>query len=61
MVIDPAHYGSLPRRERTRAPEIATPVAELMPGPGVGLHYAIPEVQMRRLAMYEEVACVAAV
>src|SRR5579863_449427 len=61
MVIDPSHYGSLPRRERPRAPELATPVAELMLGPGVGLHHAVPEVEMRPLAIYEEVAHVAAV
>lgn len=61
MVIDPAHYGSLPRRERTKKPELFIPAAELMPGPGVGLHHAIPEVEMRPLAIYEEVAHVAAV
>lgn len=61
MVMDPAHYGSLPRRERTKMPQTIAPAAELIPGPGVGLHHAIPEVQMRPLAVYEEVAYVAAV
>jgi hypothetical protein len=40
---------------------IAVPVAQLIPGPGVRLHHAIPEVQMRPLSIYEEVAHVAAV
>lgn len=61
MLMDPAHYGSLPRREPKRVPETVAPAAELTPGPGVGLHHAIPEVQMRSLAIYEEVAYVAAV
>jgi hypothetical protein len=39
--------------------------AELTPGPGVGLHYAIPEVELRSLSIYtafcEEAAHVASV
>jgi len=61
MVIDAAHYGSLPRRDRTKTPEIVTVPAKLMPGPGVGLHHAVPEVEMRPLAIYEEAAYVATV
>ena len=61
MVMDSAHYGSRPRRERKLATPPVTPPVELMPGPGVGLHHAIPEVEMRPLAIYEEVAHVAAV
>ena len=61
MVIERAHYGSLPRRSRVA---IATPplvVTELPPGPGVGLHHPAPVVELRSLASYEEVAHVAAV
>lgn len=62
MVIEAAHYGSLPRRDRQlqRAVE-PVPVAELIPGPGVGLHHAVPWVEARPLAIYEEVADVATV
>jgi len=61
MVIDAAHYARLPRRERIltlTAPPVA---AELTPGPGVGLHHPVPVVELRSLAIYEEVAHVAAV
>jgi transposase len=65
MVIQPEHYGSLPRRPKQAAPKSATLVAELMPGPGVGLHHPIPEVECRPLSVYqplcEEVDYVAAV
>jgi hypothetical protein len=61
MVIEPEHYRSLPRRSRLPAASVTTPVAQLTPGPGVGLHHPIPEVEVRPLAMYEEVAYVAAV
>jgi hypothetical protein len=67
MIVDPSHYGELPRRSRTAAvkPPLQA-VAELAPGPGVGLHYPIPEVELRSLAIYdafcgEEVAYVASV
>jgi hypothetical protein len=61
-----SHYGELPRRSRTAVvkPPLEA-VAELPPGPGVGLHYPIPEVELRSLAIYnafcEEVAHVASV
>lgn len=62
MVIEAAHYGSLPRRDRQLQPKVAAmPVAELIPGPGVGLHHAVPWVEARPLAIYEEVADVATV
>jgi len=42
-----------------------TLLAELAPGPGVGLHYPVPEVEFRPLSIYnafcEEVAHVASV
>ncbi len=53
MVVKAAHYGELPRRNRTSAakPTLQS-VAELAPGPGVGLHYPIPEVEFRPLSIY---------
>jgi hypothetical protein len=59
------HYGELPRRSRTAAVKPPLVISELSPGPGVGVHYAIPEVELRPLAIYnaccEEVAHVASV
>jgi len=61
MVIESAHYGSLPRRRRPPHSTGKTAVPELTPGPGVGLHHAVPLVEVRSLASYEEVAHVATV
>ncbi len=65
MVVDPSHYGELPRRSRTADVKPVMAVAELAPGPGVGLHYPVPEVEFRPLSIYnalcEEVAHVASV
>ncbi len=65
MIVDAAHYGELPRRSRTAAVKPPLVISELSPGPGVGLHYAIPEVEFRPLSIYnafcEEVAHVASV
>lgn len=61
MVIDPAHYARLPRRERILTLTAPAVVAELTPGPGVGLHHPVPVVEFRSLAIYEEVAHVAAI
>lgn len=65
MIVEPSHYGNLPRRCRVPASPAATVFAELTPGPGVGLHYTIPEVELRPLSIYnsfcEEAAHVAAV
>lgn len=36
------------------------PKRELSAGPGVGRHFAVPEVQVRPLISYEEVSCVSA-
>jgi transposase len=60
MIMEPAHYGSLLRRNRAAERMVKSPVVELIPGPGVGLHHAVPEVESRALAVYEEVAHVAA-
>ena len=42
-----------------------SPIVELTPGPGVGLHFVAPEVEFRPLSIYnafcEEVAHVASV
>jgi len=65
MVVEPSHYGDLPRRSRIPIASEVTMLAELAPGPGVGLHFAIPEVELRPLSIYnafcEEVAHVASV
>jgi hypothetical protein len=65
MVVQPSHYGELPRRARTVEVKPRLAAAELTPGPGVGLHYAIPEVELRSLSIYtafcEEAAHVASV
>jgi hypothetical protein len=66
MVVEASHYGELPRRSRASAakPPLQS-VAELAPGPGVGLHYPVPEVEFRPLSIYtafcEEAAYVASV
>ena len=65
MVVQPSHYGELPRRARTVVVKPTLAVSELSPGPGVGLHYPVPEVEFRPLSIYnafcEEVAHVASV
>jgi transposase len=61
MIIEPAHYGTLPRRNRQHVAVIKSAPVELIPGPGVGLHHAVPEVESRSLSVYEEVAHVAAI
>ena len=61
MIVDPAHYARLPRRERILTLTAPAAIAELTPGPGVGLHHPVPVVELRSLAIYEEVAHVAAV
>ena len=64
MVTDPAHYHGLAERRRDRRPASTLPAAErteLTPGPGVGLNFVPPEVEQRSLAVYEEVADVAAI
>jgi hypothetical protein len=65
MVVEATHYGELPRWSRTTEVKPVVAVAELAPGPGVGLHYPVPEVELRSLAIYnafcEEVAHVASV
>lgn len=65
MLIEPGHYTSLPRRSRLPTRRTASPIVELTPGPGVGLHYVAPEVEFRPLSIYqsfcEEVSHVASV
>jgi hypothetical protein len=65
MVSDPAHYEGLAEQRRARGParppEGSPGVVELTPGPGVGRGFLAPEVQQRSLAVYEEVADVAAI
>ena len=60
MVTEAAHYAGLPRRPYSRA-VTAAPERELMAGPGVGHHFAVPEVEVRSLAVYEEANHVATV
>ncbi len=60
MVIQKEHYRGLVRRPRGRP--VSEPARrELTAGPGVGRHYAVPEVEVRPLAVYEEVNHVAAI
>ncbi len=65
MIVEAAHCGESPRRSKTAAVKPPLIISELSPGPGVGLHYAIPEVELRPLAIYnafcEEAARVASV
>jgi len=61
MVVERAHYGKLPSRPHTSTSTAPALTAELTPGPGVGLHHPAPVVELRSLAIYEEVADVAAV
>jgi len=61
LVMEASHYGSLPRRPRTTVAVVTPAVVELIPGPGVGLHHVVPQVESRSLTIYEEVAHVAAV
>jgi len=65
MVIDPAHYRGLmdrrPDRVPVKSPTPILPPVELTPGPGVGRGFLAPEVEQRSLAVYEEVADVAAI
>jgi transposase len=60
-VIDAAHYGNLPHRNRQPASQVKSVPMQLIPGPGVGLHHLVPEVAVRLLSTYEEVADVATV
>jgi transposase len=53
MIVNPAHYGSLPRKSPRPPLTPVTTVAELTPGPGVGLHFPIPEVELRPLSIYQ--------
>jgi len=65
MVIDPAHYEGLAEQRRRRGPapppESSPGAVELTPGPGVGRGFLAPAVEQRSLAVYEEVADVAAI
>src|SRR5260370_355521 len=65
MVSDRRHYAGLAEQRRPRGPApppggSPTPM-ELTPGPGVGRGFLAPEVEQRSLAVYEEVADVAAI
>jgi hypothetical protein len=65
MVIDPVHDEGLAEKRRPRGPAppaggSSAPV-EWAPGPGVGRGFRAPEVEQRSLAVYQEVADVAAI
>lgn len=60
LVITAEHYGRLPQRPAPVLRSASIAVPELAPGPGVGRHYAVPLVEIRPLAVYDEVAHVAA-
>jgi len=61
----PAHYEGLADKRRPRGPaappEGSPGAVELTPGPGVGRGFLAREVEQRSLAVYEEVADVAAI
>jgi hypothetical protein len=65
IVIDPAHYAGIRGRRREHVPASAAPVISatvaLTPGPGVGRGFMPPEVEQLSLAVYGEVADVAAI
>jgi transposase len=65
MVRDATHYEGLAEQRGPRGPappaESAPAAMELPPGPGVGRGFLAPEVEQRSLAVYEEVADVAAI
>src|SRR2546426_1925324 len=65
MVTDPAHYEGLAEQRRprgpSRPPDGTAAAVELTPGPGVGRGFLAPDVEQRSLAVYEEVADVAAI
>ena len=65
MVSDPAHYEGVAERRRprgpSRPPDGSPGAVALTPGPGVGHGFLAPEVEQRSLAVYEEVADVAAI
>ena len=65
MVIDAAHYEGIEGQRRPRGPGKAGPAMSapvgLTPGPGVGRGFVAPEVEQRSLAVYQEVADVAAI
>jgi transposase len=65
MVVDPTHYAGLVEKRRPRGPapppDGSPGPLELTPGPGVGRGFLAPEVEQRSLAVYEEVADVAAI
>ncbi len=61
MVIDPVHYRGLMPRSGMTEQKPAEALIELTPGPGVGLHHLAPLVELRPLAVYEEVAHVTAI
>jgi transposase len=64
MVMVPEHYQGLAEKRPGRGPAPSpecSPGIELTPGPGVGRGFLAPEVEQRSLAVYEEVADVAAI
>jgi len=65
IVIEPAHYHGIGEKRRQRGPappgSSPSPLVELTAGPGVGRGFLAPEVEQRSLAVYEEVADVAAI
>ena len=61
MVVERTHYEKLRRNPCTSTSTVPALTVELTPGPGVGLHRPAPVVELRSLAIYEEVVHVAAV
>lgn len=57
MVLAAEHYAGLHRNQNTTIS--STSAITLPAGPGLGLHYTVPQVEVRPLSEYEEVGCVA--
>lgn len=60
LVLNASHYAGLAGDRRFPSTARAE-CTELLPGPGVGHHHAVPEVVVRPLSVYEEVAHVATI
>lgn len=59
MIVSAEHYAGLYPKAAPAQIACSQPSPSLPPGPGLGLHYVVPEVQVRPLLDYEEVGCAA--
>jgi Mu transposase, C-terminal domain len=52
MVMEATDYRNPPRRNHAAVAVVMEPVLQLVPGPGVGLHHRVPEVELRPLTSH---------